>query len=231
MALTRLDQLLSRCGYCSRREARVWVKAGRIAVNGAPARSPDQKVDAATVTVDAEPIEGPEGLLVILHKPAGYVCSHALDEGATVHELLPARWRERNPMVTTVGRLDKDTTGVLLLTDLGPLVQRWTSPRHHVDKVYRVEVEGEITAEHTAVFASGTLMLTGEDSPCEPASLEIVSPSEALLTLQEGRYHQVKRMFASQGLVVTRLHRERFGDYTNEGLAPGEWRMLPLPAS
>ena len=123
-SLRRLDQLLSACGYCSRSEARAWVRAGRVRVGEALAEAAEQKVDAAQVRVDGEPVESPEGILVLLHKPAGYVCSHDEREGPRVFDLLPPRWLRRNPPVTTVGRLDKDATGALVLTDQGELVHR-----------------------------------------------------------------------------------------------------------
>jgi 16S rRNA pseudouridine516 synthase len=228
MPRQRLDQLLSRCGYCSRREARAWLRAGRVTVDGVTARSPDEKVSPDAVRVDGEPLDAPDGLLVLLHKPAGLVCSHDPAEGPSVYDLLPARWRTRNPAVTTVGRLDKDTTGVLLVTDRGEWVHRWTSPRLHVEKVYEATLDREPDPDLVGLFASGTLRLDGEKAPCEPARLELRGGPEITLTLTEGRYHQVKRMFASQGLQVVRLHRARFGTFTVEGLAPGEWRRLEL---
>lgn len=228
-APARLDALLSRCGYCSRSEAKGWVYHGRVTVGGAPATAADQKARPAEVLVDGAPLEAPEGILALLHKPAGCVCSRDGREGPSVFDLLPPRWSRRNPPVTTVGRLDKDTTGALLITDLGELVQRWTSPRHKVVKVYEVTVDGELRPELVPLFASGSLQLADEPKPCLPAKLEITGPHTARLELVEGRYHQVKRMFASQGLTVTRLHRARVGEFTLDGLAPGEWRSLPLP--
>lgn len=227
-APARLDALLSRCGYCSRSEARAWVRAGRVLVAGETATATDQKARPTDVLVDGAPLEHPAGILALLHKPAGCVCSRDEREGPTVFDLLPARWSRRHPPVTTIGRLDKDTTGALLITDLGERVQRWTSPRHKVPKVYEVEVDGELRPELVALFAAGTMQLDGEPKPCLPATLHITGARTTRLELVEGRYHQVKRMFASQGLTVTRLHRARFGGFTLDGLAPGEWRLLPL---
>jgi len=227
--LHRLDQLLSRCGYCSRREARVWVRAGRVEVAGKPAASSDDKAVLGSVRVDGEPLEAPAGLLVLFHKPAGCVCSHSESEGQTVFQLLPPRWSARNPPIASVGRLDRDTTGVLLLTDVGDLVQRWTSPRHKVPKVYEVTVDRDLEPALVGLFAAGTLQLDDEAKPCRPARLEILSARAARLELLEGRYHQVKRMFASQGFTVTRLHRSRFGEFEVGDLPPGQWRVLPLP--
>jgi 16S rRNA pseudouridine516 synthase len=225
----RLDQILSSHGYCSRSEARFWIRAKRVTVKGVPAEAADDKADPMLVQVDGEPLECPEGLLAVFHKPAGCVCSHDERDGPTIYDLLPPRWPKRNPPVTSVGRLDKDTTGVLLLTDDGALVQRWTSPKHKVPKVYEATVDADLRPGMIALFAAGTLRLEGEDKPCLPARLEIVSPREARLELTEGRFHQVKRMFASQGCNVSRLHRSRFGDYTVEGLNPGQWKTLPTP--
>lgn len=228
MQARRLDQILANCGYCSRSEAKVWVRRGRVTVAGQVVTAAEKKYPADQVCVDGEPVEQPDGLLVLLHKPAGYVCSHDADEGATIYDLLPPRWPKRNPPVTSVGRLDKDTTGVLLLTDQGDLVQRWTSPKHKVPKVYDVTVDRDLGPELGPLFAAGTLRLEDEEKPCLPARLEIISAREARLELTEGRYHQVKRMFATQGFAVTRLHRSRFGAIELGDLAVGQWRALPL---
>ena len=217
--------MLSRYGYCSRSEARAWVRAGRVTAEGSLVESADKKAAPESLRIDGEPIEHPGGILAVLHKPAGYVSSREVREGPTIYELLPARWSQRNPPVTSVGRLDKDTTGLLLITDDGALVQRWTSPRHKVPKRYEVLVDRELDPALVARFASGTLWLEGEDKPCLPARLELISPREARLELTEGRYHQVKRMFASQGCQVVRLHRSRFGEFELGTLAPGAWRL------
>jgi 16S rRNA pseudouridine516 synthase len=222
----RIDALLSRYGYCSRSEARAWVKAGRVRASGAIIRNPAEKADPALVTIDEEPVEHPAGILALLHKPAGCVCSHDAGEGPTIYDLLPARWLQRNPTITTIGRLDKDTTGVLLVTDDGERVHRWTSPRHKIPKVYEVSVDADLPSELPTIFASGTLLLEGETKPCLPAKVAIVGPREARIEIIEGRYHQVKRMFASQGCSVTRLHRSAFGFFTVNDLSPGEWRII-----
>jgi 16S rRNA pseudouridine516 synthase len=133
----------------------------------------------------------------------------------------------RNPAVTSVGRLDKETSGILIMTDRGDLVQQWTSPKSVVEKVYEVEVDAPLESHLIATFASGTLTLRSETTPCLPAKLEIVDALHAKLTLTEGRYHQVRRMFASQGWNVVGLHRSRFGEFTLDDLMAGEWRMVP----
>ncbi|RFC42806.1 MAG: 16S rRNA pseudouridine516 synthase [Verrucomicrobia bacterium] len=226
--MRRLDQLLSSLGYCSRREARGWFAAGRLAVKGVVAEDYGAKADPADVTVDGESLDHPAGLLLLLHKPVGLVCSHDGREGPDIYSLIPSRWRQRNPSVTSIGRLDKDTSGVLLLTDLSPLVHRLTSPKHKVPKVYRATVDRDLSPELIAQFASGTLLLDGEDAPCAPATLNLLSAREAELTLTEGRYHQVRRMFAASGATVLTLHRARFGPLELGDLPAGQWRELPL---
>lgn len=205
-----------------------FVKEGRVKLGAVVVKRSDQRVDSALITVDDQPLEAPEGLLAMLHKPAGYACTHSEEEGSNIYELLPAHWPERNPAVTSVGRLDKDTSGLLLVTDIGSLVHRFTSPKSDIEKTYLVEVDRDLDAALIEIFAKGDLMLRSEAKPCLPAKLEIVSSKTARLTITEGRYHQVRRMFASQGWQVEKLHRERFGPYELGDLAEGEWRMLSL---
>lgn len=226
--MRRLDQFLASLGYCSRREARAWIDDGRVTVGDQLADDVSRKAEPADVRVDGEPLDHPNGLLLLLHKPTGLVCSHDEREGPNVYSLLPERWLRRNPVVTSVGRLDKDTSGLLLLTDQSPLVHRLTSPKHKVPKVYRATVDRDLSPDLVTLFASGTLMLAGEEHPCAPAVLRIVSAREAELTLIEGRYHQVRRMFSAVGANVLTLHRERFGDLALGDLPAGQWRELPL---
>ena len=139
----RLDQLLASLGYGSRREVREWIEAGRVSVRGAPAGDPGCRVEPEEVRIDGEALDHPGELLILLNKPEGLVCSHDAAEGPSIYGLLPERWRRRNPPVTSVGRLDKDTTGLLLLTDVGGAVHRFTSPKHKVPKVYRAQLDRE----------------------------------------------------------------------------------------
>ncbi|MSU70711.1 MAG: rRNA pseudouridine synthase [Opitutaceae bacterium] len=226
--MRRLDQLLANLGYCSRREARGWLAAGRVTVGGSPAGDAGQKISAADVRVDGAPLDHPEGLLLLLHKPVGLVCSRDEREGPNVYSLLPARWQRRNPPVTSVGRLDKDTGGLLLLTDQSPLVHQLTSPKHKVPKVYRAALDSDLAPDLVARFASGTLQLEGESTPCAPAELRLLAPREAEIILTEGRYHQVRRMFAAAGATVLALHRARFGELDLGDLPAGQWRELPV---
>jgi 16S rRNA pseudouridine516 synthase len=224
----RLDQFLANLGYCSRREARDWLDAGRVSVRGKAAKDPGLKTGVADVLVDGEPLDHPDELLLMLHKPAGLVCSHDEHEGSNVYSLLPPRWRRRNPQITSIGRLDKDTSGLLLLTDQSALVHRLTSPKHKVPKVYCATVARELSSALIPLFASGTLLLADEKEPCLPAELRILSSTTAELVLTEGRYHQVRRMFASQGYEVLTLHRSHFGKLDLGELPAGQWRELEL---
>jgi len=226
--MRRLDQLLANLGYCSRREARDFLKTHAVTVKGVPARDPAAKVDPAAVRIDGEPPDHPDGLLLLLNKPLDLVCSHDEREGPRVYDLLPARWRARNPQVTSIGRLDKDTSGLLLLTDRTELVHKYTSPRHKVPKVYRATTDRDLAPDLVPLFAAGTLRLDGEQAPCAPAELRLFpgEPRLAELTLTEGKYHQVRRMFAAIGATVLTLHRTRFGRLTLGDLAPGEFRTV-----
>ncbi|WP_221032753.1 pseudouridine synthase [Actomonas aquatica] len=227
--MRRLDQLLANLGYCSRRDARAWTKADRITTTtGEPLKNSAQKVDPAAVLIDGEPPDHPDGLLLLLHKPTGLTCSHDEREGPLVYELLPARWRARNPTVTSIGRLDKDTSGLLLLTDQTALVHQLTSPKHKVPKIYRATVDRDLDPALIPLFASGTIELEGEKAPCAPAELTLVDARTAELTLIEGKYHQVRRMFATQGYHVETLHRTTFGHLTLDDLPPGTYHELPL---
>jgi 16S rRNA pseudouridine516 synthase len=220
----RLDRLLANLGYGSRNDVQRMIRSGRVTRDDAVMRDPAVSVSADGILVDGEPLDHPDGVLVMLHKPAGYVCSHNDGEGPTVFELLPPRWLQRNPRVEAVGRLDKDTTGLLMLTDDHDLLHRLTSPRHHVEKVYEVVVDRDLSPSLIEVFAAGTLMLRGEADPCRPARLEITGPRTARVTVTEGRYHQVRRMFgAAEAGRVIGLHRVQFGEWSLGELAVGEW--------
>ncbi len=227
-AVPRIDQLLANLGYGSRREVRGWIEAGRVTVRGLPAADPAAKAEAADVRIDGEPPDHPGGLLLLMNKPAGRVCSHDPAEGPSVYGLLPERWRRRNPPVTSVGRLDKDTSGLLLLTDLSPLVHRLTSPRHKVPKVYRALLDRELPPGADDLFSGGAYVMPGEETPCAPALLKRIGALEVEITLTEGRYHQVKRMLGGQGCMVLELTRIRFGALELGTLASGRWISLPI---
>jgi 16S rRNA pseudouridine516 synthase len=226
----RLDQWLSTLGYASRREAVSWCRSGRVTrAGGGVIDRPDAKVAAGDVRVDGQPLDHPDGIFIVLHKPTGYVCSHDEGEGPTVYDLLPPRWRGRNPVPATIGRLDKDTSGVILVTDSGTWIHKLASPKHHVEKSYLATLDQPADAALADLFASGTLVLRGESTPCRPARLEPADGNKVRVSLTEGRYHQVRRMFAACGRQVVALHRESFGPYRADGLAPGEWSEAEPP--
>jgi 16S rRNA pseudouridine516 synthase len=227
----RIDQWLSNLGYCSRREARDWARSGRLAGKGGQVISDcSRRIAAGELWVDGEGLDHPDGLLLMLHKPLGVVCSRDTGEGRRIYDLLPDRWNRRDPAVTSVGRLDRDTSGLLLLTDQTGLVHRLTSPKHKVPKRYKATLAQPVPLERqkalTETFAAGTLAL--DDEPCLPAELNWRSPTEAELVLTEGRFHQVRRMFALVDLSVVALHRTHFGRLALDNLAPSEFRELPL---
>ena len=179
----------------------------------------------ASLRLDAELLDLAPGLLLMLNKPAGHTCSMK-DPGRIVFDLLPPRFRLRNPPLSTVGRLDRDTSGLLLMTDDGALLHRITSPKAMLPKIYDAVLDQDLRGDEAATFASGTLMLESEQTPLAPARLHVIDPRHAQLTLTEGRYHQVRRMFAAVGNHVQALHRSRIGGLTLGDLAPGQWRLL-----
>lgn len=222
----RLDKLLSSLGYCSRREVALLIREGVIThVLNLPLKS-DTKVAHDEILCEGEPLDPPEGMVILMHKPVGYVCSHDDGEGKLVYDLLPERWRLRDPKISTVGRLDKETSGLLLLTDDGALLHRLTSPKHKVPKVYEATLDRALKGDEAEIFGSGTLMLNGEKTPCLPAKLTVIDDTHVTLEIVEGRYHQVRRMFAAVGNHVTALHRSSFGELTLGDLKVGEYRLI-----
>ncbi len=227
----RLDKLLSNMGYASRREIQMLAKQGHIRLDGAPVARADERIaltpDLETrLVVDGDGLDPLPGFALMVNKPLGVTCSHK-EAGPLVYDLLPTRWRRRDPAISTVGRLDKETSGLLLMTDDGALLHRIISPSRHVPKRYRARLARPLGGDEGALFASGTLMLEGDDKPLKPAELEVVGPQEAVLTVHEGRYHQVRRMFAAAGNHVEALHRESVGGLTLPAdLEPGAIRRL-----
>jgi len=227
----RLDRLLANMGYGSRREVQQLVHAGLVTLDGETIEDADERIAVTRdlterMLVRGKPLDPPPGLILMLHKPLGVTCSHK-EAGPLVYSLLPERWRRRDPAISTIGRLDKETSGLLLMTDDGNLLHRIISPRASIPKRYRVTLDRPLRGDEAEIFASGTLMLEGEDKPLLPAQMEATSSSSAYLTLTEGRYHQVRRMFAAVGNHVTALHRDRIGGLTlPEDLQPGQYRLL-----
>ena len=229
--MARLDRLLANLGYGSRREVTELVGRRQVVLDGAVVKDAGARIAVAAdlparMTVSGQPLDPPAPLTLLMHKPLDVVCSHR-EAGRSVYELLPPRWRARIPALSTIGRLDKDTSGLLLITDDGPFLHRVISPKSHVAKRYVATLDRPLKGDEAAVFAAGALMLEGEKDPLAPAALEPLGPMEARLTITEGRYHQVRRMFAAVGNHVTALHRDRIGGLAlPQDLEPGAWRAL-----
>ena len=221
----KLVKHLANLGYGSRKEVAWMFREGRVTDAAGEVLYADDPLEHDQVRVDGERLDPPPGLVLMLHKPAGYTCS-TRDKGRTVYELLPARFARRDPGLSTVGRLDRDTTGLLLLTDDGGLLHRIVSPKSKLPKVYQATLAGDLRGDEAALFASGSLLLESETTPLLPAQLQVLGPRQAQLTLHEGRYHQVRRMFAAVGNHVEALHRPRVGGLELGGLAPGQWRAM-----
>jgi 16S rRNA pseudouridine516 synthase len=228
----RLDRLLANLGYGTRRTVQNLVNNGLVALDGKILRKSEERIALtadlpARLTVNAEPLDPLPGRLhVLMHKPLGATCSHK-EEGALVYDLLPERWRARNPVLSTVGRLDKDTSGLLLLTDDGTILRKITAPKRAITKKYRFELDRPLSGREATVFAAGDLLLEGEDKPLLPAKVSVETPKTGVLEISEGRYHQVRRMFAAVGNHVVSLHRESIGGLALPAeLAPGEYRLL-----
>lgn len=230
-AAMRLDRLLANMGYGSRNEVQQLARRGEVVLDGAPVKDASARIPltadlSARLRVAGAPLDPIPGLALMLHKPLGVTCSHK-ESGPLIYDLLPPRWRRRDPAISTVGRLDKETSGLLLLTDDGALLHRIISPKHNVAKHYIATLVRPLQGTEAALFASGTLMLEGEDRPLAPAILEPLSPTTARLIVTEGRYHQVRRMFAAAGNHVDALHRARIGALTLPAdLAPGAYRQM-----
>ncbi len=223
--MERLDRILAGTGRWSRREIGRLVKAGRVSVDGMPAQAPDEKYDPdANFTVDGEPVSGRQLVYLMLHKPAGVISATEDPRKRTVLDLLPEHMRRAG--LFPVGRLDRDTEGLLLLTNDGPLAHQLLSPKQHVDKTYFVRADGPFDEEDEAAFASGLILRDG--LKCLPARLErLEACDEALVTIQEGKYHQIKRMVASRHKQVVYLKRLTMGPlHLDPALEKGEWRPL-----
>ena len=221
----KLVKLIANLGYGSRKDVQWMFREGRITDADGEVLYADDQVPHEAIRVDGEPLDPPAGLLVMLHKPVGYTCS-TKDPGRIVYDLLPPRFRERSPLLSTVGRLDRDTSGLLLLTDDGALLHRIVSPKAHLPKRYEVTLAQDLRGDEAEIFARGELMLESEDTPLKPAELHVHDARHASLVLTEGRYHQVRRMFAAVGNHVDALHRSAVGGLALGGLPSGEWRAI-----
>lgn len=221
----RLVKLIANLGYGSRKQVAAMFREGRITGSDGDVLYADDKVEHARIRIDGEPLDPPAGLVLMLHKPTGYTCS-TKDPGGIVYDLLPPRFRLRSPTLSTVGRLDRDTTGLLLFTDDGALLHRIVHPKSKVAKVYEATLARDLRGDTAAIFASGKVLLESEQTPLAPAMMDVIDARHARLVLTEGRYHQARRMFAAVGNHVEALHRCQMGGLTLDGLPPGEWRAL-----
>ncbi len=221
--MERLDKLIAATGHFSRQEVRNLARRGCITVDGRTVTASDTKVDPLTarIAVNGAPLCCRRYTYLLLHKPAGLLTATEDSRQETVLDLLPAPYRRQG--LSPVGRLDKDTEGLLLLTNDGELNHRLTSPRYHVDKVYYARVEGELTEADAAAFAEG---LSLGDFTCLPAQLCPLGPGACRVTVGEGKFHQVKRMLAARGAPVTYLKRLEMGPLTLGDLPRGSWREL-----
>lgn len=223
--MERLDKILASTGRWSRKEVKELVRTGRVAVDGHPAQSPEDKIDRdrSEIRVDGERISTAQYTYLMLNKPAGLVSATEDPREKTVLSLLPGHLQKIG--LFPAGRLDKDTVGLLLLTNDGPLAHKLLAPKSHVDKTYLVRVDGRFDDADREAFREGLTLADGYQ--CLPAELELLDGNEALVTLREGKYHQIKRMCAALGKPVVFLKRLAFGPLTlDEKLAPGEWREL-----
>jgi 16S rRNA pseudouridine516 synthase len=221
----KLVKYLANLGYGSRREVEWLVSQRRVRDSGGRLLTAASNLTHADIRVDGEPLDPPPGSVIALHKPASYVCS-TRDVPPLIYELMPDRFRLRSPLMAPIGRLDRDTSGLLLLTDDGALNHRVTSPRARVAKRYDAWLASPLRGDEAELFASGTLMLESETDPLAPAALEVITPTHVRITLTEGRYHQARRMFVAVGHHVERLHRSAIGRLALGDLPAGEWRTL-----
>ena len=222
----KLVKLLANLGYGSRKEVQRLIKSGAVTDIDGNVLGENDVPPHDQILFRGEPIDALFPFTILLNKPDGYTCS-ADDPGSTIYDLLPERFAHRNPGLNPIGRLDKDTTGLILMTDDGKLLHKIIHPKSNCLKVYRATLDRPLEGHEGELFASGTLMLNSETKPLLPAKLEVIGEKEALITLHEGRYHQVRRMFAAAGNHVNELQRISIGGLKlPPDLAEGEWRVL-----
>ena len=221
----KLVKLIANLGYGSRKDVTQLFRSGRITDADGDVLYADDVVPYETIRVDDEPLDPPPGLTLMMNKPLGVTCSRK-DPGRVVYDLLPPRYNVRSPALSSVGRLDRDTSGLLLFTDDGALLHRIISPKAQVTKVYEATLAQDLRGDEGELFAGGNLLLESETEPLAPAALEVLGPRHARLSVTEGRYHQVRRMFAATGNHVETLQRISIGALALGALPLGEWRAL-----
>lgn len=225
MGIMRLDKLLSDMGIASRSELKRIIKSGRVRVNGVPVTAPDAKLDSSLcrVELDGKELSYKKFRYFMMDKPEGVLSATEDPRQKTVLDLVSGEMRRMG--LFPVGRLDKDTSGLLLLTNDGDFAHRVISPKSAVEKLYYAKVEGALDREDVEAFSRGLVL--GDGTRCLPAKLEPTGPGECLVTVLEGKYHQVKRMLASRGAPVIELRRLAIGGLVlGDRLEPGAWREL-----
>ena len=222
--MERLDKFLCDSGAGTRSQVKALLKTGRVTVDGLAERDGSRKIhpEGQEVALDGEILVGKRRLVVMLNKPRGYVTATADEAQKTVMELLPKQWAHLD--LKPVGRLDKETEGLLLFTNDGELLHRLISPKKEVPKIYYARHEGQAGSEDAAAFAAGLTLRDG--TVCRPAELTPLGPGESLIRVCEGKYHQVRRMMASRGMTVTYLERRQEGSLTLGSVPRGESREL-----
>lgn len=221
----KLVKHISNLGYGSRKEVSAMFRDGRITDASGDVLYADDIVTHENIRVDEDVLDPEAGMLLMLHKPAGYTCS-TKDKGRLVYDLLPDRFRIRKPVLAPIGRLDKETTGLLLMTDDGDLLHRIISPKNKLPKVYEATLSSPLRGDEIELFASGEMMLETEHTPLAPALLKPISELLVQLTIIEGRYHQIRRMFAAVGNHVVHLHRSEIGQLDLGSLEAGKYRLI-----
>jgi 16S rRNA pseudouridine516 synthase len=222
----KLVKLLANLGYGSRKEVQRLIRSGAVTDADGNVLGENDVPPHDQIFFRGEELDPPAPLVIMLHKPDGYTCSSE-DPGSTIYDLLPPRFAQRNPGLNPIGRLDKDTTGLLLMTDDGKLLHKIIHPKSNCLKVYQTYLDRPLEGHEEELFSSGTLVLNSETRPLLPAKLEVLGEKEALVTLHEGRYHQVRRMFAAAGNHVLGLKRISIGGLKMPAdLEEGDWRVL-----
>ncbi len=225
--LIRIDKLLSNLGYGSRKEMAMTIKNESVSVDGKIVRNPTFTVDIYTmkIKINGNNIDPPAPMTIMLNKPAGYTCSHK-DAGNIVYDLLPKRWKDRKPAFSSIGRLDKYSTGQLLFTDDGDLIHRIISPKSCTKKYYHVTLRDDLNGDETKLFGSGEFYINKDDKPLKPAIWTPKDKRSGTMIISEGRFHQIRRMFKTIGNEVIKLHRFQTGGLILGDLPEGEWRIL-----
>lgn len=223
----KLVRYIANLGYGSRRHVIGMLLDKRVTRTDGTVLAEGDAFTHDDVLVDGELLDPAPGAVIMLHKPVGYVCS-TREASRLIYELLPPRFPERSPVMAPAGRLDSDTSGLLLVTDDGQLNHRITSPRRHLARIYEASLASDLRGDEAGIFASGALMLATETTPLKPAVLEAIDERSVRITLAEGRYHQVRRMFAAVGNHVVALHRTAIGGLELGELPVGEWRVLDI---